>query len=78
MLTENTDEGTHMHSRNWFRFALAAVALLTSASALAHPGHEHAPGLLAALNHAVIGWDQLVILLVVGGALAHFLIRNRK
>jgi len=67
-----------MHPRNWFSQALALPGLLLSASASAHPGHEHAPGLLATLNHAVTGWDQLLILLLIGGALAHYLQRKGK
>lgn len=65
-----------MHPRNWF--SLALPGLLLSASTSAHPGHEHAPGVLATLNHAVTGWDQLLILLLIGGALAHYLQRNGK
>ena len=67
-----------MYPRNWLKFVLAGLSILFSYGALAHPGHEHAPGVLATLNHAVIGWDQLVILLVVGAVIAHLLVRNRK
>ncbi len=65
-----------MQLRNRSRFALLTPGLLLSTNALAHPGHQHAPGVLAGLNHAVTGWDQLAILLLVGGVLVHYLLRG--
>lgn len=63
---------------NWISPALVVPGLLLSANAPAHPGHQHEPGLLAAIYHAVIGWDQLLILLLVGGVLVAYLASTRK
>jgi hydrogenase/urease accessory protein HupE len=58
--------------------SLAVFGLLTPVCALAHPGHEHAPGVLNAVYHAAIGWDQLLILFVVAAVVVHYLLRERK
>ncbi len=52
--------------------------LLMPMDTLAHPGHQHVPGVLNHVNHAINGWDQLLILFVVAAVIVHFLLRARK
>ena len=58
--------------------SLAVCGLLTPMSALAHPGHQHTPGVLNAVNHAAIGWDQLLILCAIAVVILHFLLRGQR
>ena len=46
-------------------FSLATAASVIPAIVQAHPGHTHETGVLAAVNHTVIGWDQLIVLFAV-------------
>lgn len=57
---------------------LIAGGLLVPAAVLAHPGHDHTGGLLERIHHAVIGWDQLAILLVIGVAAALYYFGRTK
>lgn len=45
---------------------VAAAALALPGLALAHPGHEHASGLLSGLAHPLFGLDHLLAMLAVG------------
>ena len=57
--------------------ALTACAALLSGPAIAHPGHQHEPGVLPAIAHAVTGWEQLLILLAAGLVAGYLVLRQR-
>jgi hypothetical protein len=57
---------------------LMSIGLATPGAGLAHPGHQHSPGILNTIDHASIGWDQLLILFVIAGVAIHYLLRARK
>ena len=66
-----------MHFFKRLLVMLTACSPFVAGVALAHPGHEHEPGVLAGILHAVIGWDQLVILLLIGALFGYLLLRQR-
>ena len=50
------------------KLPLLGAALLLPEQLAAHPGHAHTAGLLESVQHAIIGWDQLSLLLLAGVA----------
>jgi hydrogenase/urease accessory protein HupE len=66
-----------MHLFKRLFLTLTAFSLLVSGTALAHPGHQHEPGILAGIAHSMIGWDQLVILIAGGILIGYLLLRQR-
>lgn len=56
-----------MRARALLSFALiASLSLALPTTALAHPGHEHLPGLLSGFMHPVGGVDHVLAMVAVG------------
>ncbi|MGD8937062.1 MAG: HupE/UreJ family protein [Thiogranum sp.] len=66
-----------MHLFKRLLLTLTASTSLVSGIALAHPGHQHQPGILAGIAHSIIGWDQLVVLVAGGILVGYLLLRQR-
>jgi hydrogenase/urease accessory protein HupE len=58
--------------------SLAIAAAGIPVTALGHPGHAHDAGTLAAVNHAAIGLDQLLIVFAVAAVGAYAIKRLRR
>jgi hydrogenase/urease accessory protein HupE len=46
---------------------LAAAVIATAAPALAHSGHEHAPGVVHAVLHSIAGLEPLIAAAAIAG-----------